>query len=359
MGGDGTAGSLFALILTKPNRLELEELDADTAPPREGEIHVRMEYSSVQPLDSEELRGELGLPIPRIMGSEGVGTVVASKNANFPVGMRVGFVLDRFGEDAGCWRTVAVVRPSKAFVIEVPIDTAPQEVAAGLTSSLVALACLRHFDPRAIVVVPGACGAVGLALMQLAALRGMRAVGLVRGAERCAWLTKELGAAGGPKARGGAVSFVDLNAPDWHELAASLCDCHPDGTGGADGVIDGLGADLIVRAAERLVCTRGTLVSYGTLLGPPNQAELDAAMQSRNIRMVREDSQGLAGFVDGARQLQATLAMAGGGQYRTFPWEVISWHDAADALVPQPPWSKKATQFKENRIGRILLKFPT
>merc|ERR1712176_444655 len=129
-------------------------------------------------------------------GFEGVGTVVCSRSAAFPVGTRVGFIFRRFREDFGCWRNTVALSPERACIVQIPGSLALQEVAAGITSTLTAFACLRHFNAGSIIIVPGACGAVGLALLELAALRGMRAVGLLRGAERTSWIAKELGASG-------------------------------------------------------------------------------------------------------------------------------------------------------------------
>ncbi|CAE8604247.1 unnamed protein product, partial [Polarella glacialis] len=225
-----------------------------TEPPqlKDGEVRVRVEYTGLQPLDGEMLAcaGKFGdLKLPHVMGVEGAGTVLQSRNPAFKAGSRIAFLLRRFFDDEshGCWQSQLNLCPERALLIPVPMDVGLNEAAVCITSTVAAMACLRNFNRGDTIVVTGACGAVGLSLLQLGALRGFRVIGLVRGEERMAWLTQEISDCG-------SVAVIDMTDPGWMQIAMSVCGrggMRPDAIdggsgeeyGGADGVIDGVGGE--------------------------------------------------------------------------------------------------------------------
>eukprot|EP00929_Paragymnodinium_shiwhaense_P011926 TRINITY_DN11833_c0_g1_i1.p3 TRINITY_DN11833_c0_g1~~TRINITY_DN11833_c0_g1_i1.p3 ORF type:complete len:204 (-),score=41.52 TRINITY_DN11833_c0_g1_i1:485-1096(-) len=169
---------IFAQTLIEPKKLQFLEAD-EPSPLRAGEMLVRMSYSSVQPLDSEIFKGEskTSKNFPWVLGIEGVGTVMKTRAEKFPVGQQIVFMLRRYGEDFGCWQTEVVLSEKRACIGKLPLTLVPQEAAANISSTFAAIASLRHFGPEvgcppgAVLIVTGACGAVGLQAMQMAATR--------------------------------------------------------------------------------------------------------------------------------------------------------------------------------------------
>eukprot|EP00928_Gymnodinium_smaydae_P016672 TRINITY_DN16295_c0_g3_i1.p1 TRINITY_DN16295_c0_g3~~TRINITY_DN16295_c0_g3_i1.p1 ORF type:complete len:418 (+),score=88.39 TRINITY_DN16295_c0_g3_i1:93-1256(+) len=350
-------GFLFTLMVTGPGVLEFSEEDPNQ-PLRLGEIEVRMEYSSVQPQDTEMLQEREDRPFPYEIGFDGVGTVITSRNDDFPVGDRVAFAYRDRTKDYGCWRAKVVVDNTRACICTVPLNLVPQEAAAVITSALTALACLRHFAgtrhaPGAVVVVTGACGAVGLSMIQEATRMGMRVVALVRGGYRCGWLEKELGGICQNR-----VSAVDVTAPRWEQLAASLC-----ANDGADGVVDCVGGDLLEPIARHLLRKKGKIVRYGAVAGEPEPEGLASAVRAAELQLIHENIGSVLQASDASQHLLSVLKRVAARESKAIIWQSANWRDAAECLVAQPPWSKYPTLFdmerpwEERRCGRIILKF--
>eukprot|EP00927_Polykrikos_kofoidii_P078702 TRINITY_DN75516_c0_g1_i1.p1 TRINITY_DN75516_c0_g1~~TRINITY_DN75516_c0_g1_i1.p1 ORF type:complete len:363 (+),score=65.21 TRINITY_DN75516_c0_g1_i1:86-1174(+) len=360
---------MLALTLTEPRKLELLPM-AQTMPSeedmRDGDIIVRVEYSSVQPLDSVMFEGEVSPKfLPCVLGFEGVGMVLRSKWSEVDEGVIVAFMIRRYMEDFGCWQQEVHLNPRRACIVPLPLGVLQQEAAAGITSTLTALACLRRFGPEfghapgAVVVVTGACGAVGLAVLQLAALRGMRAVGLARGNVRTSWLEKEFG-----EIHAGRISAVDITAPGWLDLVSCLVGGGPgEGDGsGADGVIDGVGGEALPEIAQHVLRPRAIVVQYGEIAGPPDPEALDVAVRANSLSVVRESAAGMVDREDAAASLRSAFQQIAARKYRAVIWQAVNWRDTAHCLQPQPSWSKIPTQFEpwrrfdERRTGRIVLK---
>ena len=111
------------------------------------------------------------------------------------------------------------------------------------------------------VVVLGAAGGVGTALIDVARLAGASAIGVVGGAEKCAFVTAR-----------GAVAAIDYRGENVAERVRALT-----GGRGADIVFDHLaGKELPERL--KMLAPLGMLVSYGLLGGMP-EGDLFAAMR--------------------------------------------------------------------------------
>jgi len=343
-------------VLRETGVLEVREVLAPDELEAEGGVIVNVEYSSVQPLDSEMLAGKCGPEpgIDAVLGSDGVGTVARSTWAAFPEGTRVAFVYRRFGEDCGSWCREVALTDELACVARLPDTVAAQVAAAGLTASVLASACLRHFDAGMQLVLTGAAGAVGATLVQMALLRGIRVVALLRGTERGSWLMREYGHLG-------TLAVVDLSEEEeeerWADLASVCCGGEPEEGGGADGLLDGVGGPQLAPALARLVKPRGAFVSFGALAGPPDEAAVAEAVKARALRVIREGATSVLQRRDAAAQLAANLELMAAERLRPHAWQLVDWRDAMHTLVPQPPWSPHVSQLTPGaRIGRILLK---
>lgn len=331
----------------------------------EGEVLVRMKFSSVQPLDTAMYDGELPhLSYPQVLGTDGIGVVERSECDAFPVGTQVAFVFRRPLEDFGAWSSLVRLDAKRACLAALPYDVAPQMGASGLTSTVLATACLRHFRRGSVIIVPGVAGAVGLAVAQLAAVKGMQAIGLVRGPLRVARLHQEFGAIQKDvhELEFGAsnkMSFIDVTSPNWVSQVLHLCDADAAGVVGADGVVDGIGGDALLQLLQEVVRPHGHLVTYGARAGAPDPAAFKSAVESKCLFHHKEGVTEILARRDAETHFQGGLRFMGVGRYRPPCWEVVSWQHARECLVPQAEWSDflYASQLTEGRIGRILLKF--
>jgi NADPH:quinone reductase-like Zn-dependent oxidoreductase len=189
-----------------------------------GELLVRVRAAGVNPGDWRVREGTYGVEGPAVLGREVAGTVVAVGDgvAGFAAGDEV------FGGCPGMlggWAPLAPVTAS--FAAHRP-DTVPPEQAAVLpVAAGTAWDTLENLrlGPGATVLVNGAGGGVGLPLVQLARLRGLRVVGTASPAKHD--LLARLGAV--PVAYGdGVADRIRGAAPD-----------------GVDGALDLVGGDAL------------------------------------------------------------------------------------------------------------------
>ncbi|CAE7507525.1 unnamed protein product [Symbiodinium natans] len=299
------------------------------------------------------------LELPHVLGVEGVGVVLKSRCESFQEGARIAFLLKKFFNDEshGCWQRRLILDEHRAMILAVPAVVGLNQIAACTTSTVAALAFLKFFPPASQIIVTAACGAVGLATMQLGALRGHRMIGLVRGPERAAWIAKELVGCG-------SIAVVDTDAPGWIRLAFPMSGkgeliAPPDSTdvgGGADGIIDGVGGEVLALALEELLRVRAIVVRYSAVLGE-DAARVDAAQHRLHLQVRYGNIEEFMASLDAVRQVEAAFALIGDARYQPKAWHVASWKEVAECMKDQPIWTRHATQVKPGRIGRIILKF--
>jgi NADPH-dependent curcumin reductase CurA len=116
------------------------------------------------------------------------GTVIASQSAKFVVGDNV--------VGLGEWSEHMIVSDANPYCGKLPASV-PLElgVAAGLCpeTAYLGLVCVGRVRPGDTVVVTGAAGATGSAVVQIAKIAGCRVIGVAGGVDKCAYV-KELGA---------------------------------------------------------------------------------------------------------------------------------------------------------------------
>ncbi len=169
-----------------------ELVEAELPKPGPGEAVVRVHYLSVDPYmrgmmdDAKSYAAPAKLNEP--MPGEGVGEVIAANDASLQPGQ---FVLGDFG-----WRTHGLARARDL----IPIDPARAPVTAwlgplGMIGATAWIGLMHIGQPRKgeTVVVSAAAGAVGSLVGQLARDAGCRAVGIAGAAEKCGFVTGELG----------------------------------------------------------------------------------------------------------------------------------------------------------------------
>jgi NADPH-dependent curcumin reductase CurA len=150
------------------------------------------------------------------------------------------------------WEDFSVIEPELAFapVLDVPPGMSP--VAAlgvyGLNSLTAYFGLLSVGRPASgdTVVVSGAAGAVGSVALQIAKIKGCRAIGIAGGKEKCNWLRKACG----------ADDAIDYLSDD---VSAALTRLAPDGV---DVFFDNVGGELLQILIERMA-VHGRVVVCG------------------------------------------------------------------------------------------------
>jgi NADPH:quinone reductase-like Zn-dependent oxidoreductase len=222
----------------------LRVLDGDDPRPRQGEVRVRVLAAGVSFTDAQLRAGTyLGVPKPPFTpGYELVGVVeeLGPGCSRLQVGDRVG-ALTVWGADA------EVVCVPEVNAVEVPDDLDPAEVVSLVFTYMTAYQLL-HRTARVRrgerVLVHGAAGRVGTAVLELAAVAGLRVYGTCSARDRAA------------VERHGAEA-IDYRTEDFLARVRELT-----GGEGVDVVLDGLGGQTSLRSF-RALRSGGRLVVYG------------------------------------------------------------------------------------------------
>jgi len=163
--------------------------------PGEGQVLVRHHFLSLDPY----MRGRMSeaksyaqpQPLDQVMQGGTVGVVVASKHPGYQAGDSVlGF---------GGWQEYSIVDAGAPGALR-KVDTSKVPLSAYLgvvgmpgVTAWYGLTKICQAKPGQTIVVSAASGAVGSVVGQLAKTRGCRAVGFAGGADKCGYVTGELG----------------------------------------------------------------------------------------------------------------------------------------------------------------------
>lgn len=303
--------------------------------PAEGQVVVANRFISVDPGMRSRLSAAETYAAPLDLGAvvEGatVGQVVASKNPKFQPGEWVAsaFGWQEYGlSDGRGMRRLADDRvpPSTAIgVLGIP----------GITAYF-GLSEIGRVKEGETVLVSSAAGAVGSAAGQIAAIRGARAVGIAGGADKCRWLTHDLGFA----------AAIDRRAePD---LAAAVSRTCPDGV---DVLFDNVG-NALIDAVLPLMRRGGRIVVSGQVADYNAGPERPGIVNTEFFITSRLTMAGLVAF-DYVRQYPQAWAemtdwiLAGRLKYR---------EDIVDGLEHLP--AAFIGLFKGKNFGRKLIRLP-
>ncbi len=219
-------------------------VEDDVPVPGPGEVRVKVLAAGVSFTDTQLRAGTyLGGPKPPFTpGYELVGVVEALGPGckRLRVGDRVG-ALTVWGADA---ERVCV---PEAYAVEVPEDLDPAEVVSLVFPYMTAYQLLHRAakaKPGESVLVHGAAGRVGTALLELAGLAGLRVFGTASARDRAA--VEKLGAVA-----------IDYKSEDFLARTRELT-----GGGGVDVVLDPIGGAVSLRSF-RALRPGGRLVIYG------------------------------------------------------------------------------------------------
>lgn len=266
--------------LPQPSDFHIKALELPE--PGEGEVLLQMLWLSLDPY----MRGRMAegpsyaaaMAVGDAPPCEAVARVMQSRDPSLAMGDLV--VVHDF------WRDHAVRKAAMCRKLEE--GPAPVQAALGVLGmpGLTAWAGLKHIGrPKAgeTLVVGAASGAVGAVVGQIARLQGLRVVGVAGGAEKCAYVTGDLG----------FDACIDRHAPDFAAALAAACpqgvDVYFELTGGA---VWRAVLPLLNQFARVPVC--GTIATYndtGPAAGPDMMPQL--------MRTILVKSLTLRGFIVG------------------------------------------------------------
>ena len=179
----------------EPSADNFRMVDAALGDPQEGQVLVRHRFLSLDPY----MRGRMNdaknyaqpQPLDQVMQGGTVGEVVASKHPGYAKGDAV--------VGMGGWQQYAMVDAGVPGALR-KVDTSRIPISAylgsvGMPGVTAWYGLLKICQPKEgqTIVVSAASGAVGSVVGQLAKSRGCRAVGIAGGAEKCSYVTDELG----------------------------------------------------------------------------------------------------------------------------------------------------------------------
>ena len=284
------------LLASRPEGLPTADAwrhDAETiAGLADGQVLVRQHYVSLDPAMRGWMRNVRSyippVEIGAVMRAGSVGKVVASKHADFPVGATVvgtGGVQEYALTDGRGWHVTAVPdawMPKALGVLGMP----------GFTAYF---GLLEVGQPEAgqTVLVSGGAGAVGSVVGQIAKLRGCRVVGIAGGAEKCAYLTEELG----------FDAAIDYKAESTYRAIRAKC---PDGV---DVYFDNVGGDILDHALANLA--RGARVVVCGAISQYNAERPKGPANYLSLLVNRARMQGFVVFDYAPRYGEAAREMSG------------------------------------------------
>ncbi|MEO8080202.1 MAG: NADP-dependent oxidoreductase [Caldimonas sp.] len=217
-------------------------VEATVGEPGEGHVLIRNRFVSLDPY----MRGRMNdaksyaqpQPLDQVMQARTVGEVVASRDERFRPGDTV--------VGMGGWQEYAMVDASAPGALrKVDATTIPLSAylgAVGMPGVTAWYGLMKICQPKAgqTIVVSAASGAVGSVVGQLARSRGCRAVGIAGGAEKCAFVTDELG----------FDACIDYKAHrDPKSLLQALAAATPDGV---DGCFENVGGPVFDASLARM-----------------------------------------------------------------------------------------------------------
>ncbi|RSZ31457.1 MULTISPECIES: NADP-dependent oxidoreductase [unclassified Variovorax] len=230
---------------------------AETPALKDNQVLVRHHYMSLDPY----MRGRMNdsksyaqpQPLGQTMQGGTVGEVVESKHPKYAVGDKVvGF---------GGWQEYSVVDASQPGALK-KVDTTHVPLshylgAVGMPGVTAWYGLVKIIAPKAgeTMVITAASGAVGSAFGALAKARGCRVVGIAGGADKCKYVTDELG----------FDACIDYRQhPDVKSMSAALKEACPNGIDGYFENVGGYIFDAVLLRANAFarVALCGMIAGY-------------------------------------------------------------------------------------------------
>jgi NADPH-dependent curcumin reductase CurA len=312
-------------------RENFELTEEDVPAPDDGQVLVKLEYISLDPA----MRGWMNdarsyvppVQIGEVMRALGAGTVQTSNHGSFKEGQHVVgvFGVQEYAVSDG--QGVIAVDPNL-----VPLPT--YLGALGMTGMTAYFGLLDVGDVKEgeTVVVSGAAGAVGSVAGQIAKIKGCRVVGIAGGAEKCSWLTDDLG----------FDAAIDYKSED---VRAALKEHCPKGV---DVYFDNVGGDILDIVLGRLAC-RARIVICGAISQYNREGGMKGPANYMSLLVNRARMEGFVVFDYADRYAEAGMQMAGWmaeGKLRSREEVVEGLENFPEALLKL---------FNGENIGKLVL----
>ena len=266
-----------------PTRDDWQQTTEPVQPPPEGGVQVRTLALSLDPAmrgwmnEGKSYIAPVGLG--EVMRAGGIGRVVASTHASFPVGALVSGVL---GVQEVATFTAAEAAKTGLARIDPRLGTIPQWLNVlgmpGMTAYF-GLLDVGQPQPGDTVVVSGPAGAVGQTVGQLARIKGCRVVGIAGGRAKCDWVVNELG----------FDACIDYKAGP---VRAGLKDHCPKGV---DVYFDNVGGEILDEVLARLAM-RARIVICGAISQYNNTEPVKGPRNYLSLLVHRARMQGMVVF---------------------------------------------------------------
>ena len=257
----------------------LETVDTPAVP--EGHVLVRVHYMSLDPYmrmrmnDAKSYAAPVG--IGEVMVGGTVGEIVESRQDGFAPGDTVVCM--------GGWQELAVLDARQPGMVRkvdasrIPLSAFLGAVGMPGVTAWVGLNHIIEAKAGETVVVSAASGAVGSVVGQLAKAKGCRVVGLAGGADKCAYVVKELG----------FDACIDYKQhPDFKSLGAALDAAAPQGVDGNFENVGGLILDVVTSRMNAF----GRVALCGMISGYDGQS-----LALNNARLLLTQRLKLQGFI--------------------------------------------------------------
>lgn len=207
---------------------DLEIVEQPCPEPREGQALVATEFLAMDPINRIMLEHDIKIIAPILPGEPvrgfGSGIVVASRNANAPVGAHVTGFFNwadyQIYEDGG---------PLKIIPQDVPLDAALNVYGHTAMAAYFGVTEVGKVKAGDVTLVTGAAGAVGSVAGQIAKIKGAHVIGIAGGPKKLKWLLDDLG----------FDEAVDYKSDTFKESLAQAC------RGGIDVLFDNVSGDLL------------------------------------------------------------------------------------------------------------------
>ena len=170
---------------------DFKKATSDVSSPGDGEVLVKVLYLGFDPAQKGWMENIGGYVAPteigEVMRGSGVGEVVESNHPGFAAGDKVTGMLR--------WQDYALLPGAELQAVPDDELLTANLGALGTTGMTAYFGLLKHGRPLPgdTVLVSGAAGATGSMVGQIAKIAGCRTIGIAGGAEKCAWLSEEVG----------------------------------------------------------------------------------------------------------------------------------------------------------------------
>jgi NADPH-dependent curcumin reductase len=328
---------LAARPMGMPKPSDWEHVSGPVSDPGEGGIVIRNQMLSLDPA----MRGWMNdgksyirpVAIGEVMRAGGVGEVVVSNNAKFPVGSVVSSMCN---VQDYCSLPGNLVE--KVGTVKIDLRVAPLEKwlnSLGMPGMTAYFGLLEVGLPKAgeTVVVSGAAGAVGQTVGQVAKIKGCRVVGIAGGQDKCNFVVNEMG----------FDACIDYKSGSVRDGLKQHC---PDGV---DVYFDNVGGEILDTVLTR-INQKARIVICGAISQYNNTTAVKGPSNYLSLLVNRARMEGIVVFDYADRYGVAVKDIAGWMAEGKFK----SREDVVDGLENFPSTLLKL--FSGENFGKLILK---